>query len=600
MPRPAAHCRSCSYLNACRILLPAALATLASSRFAIATHTWNDGTGVWSLPSNWNPASLPGLSENVFLTSNDGVVRTITYDSNVTNVPLGALNIDLTGAGSNFESLAITSGTLSTTTLDVGVAGRGAITQSGGSNNAAALILGDQAGSIGNYTMTFGALNVSVEETIGKSGTGTLTMCGNAGNTVTGNLSIGAAAGGNGTITLSGTQPLSAANIFIGGSNTGAGGKGVVNMPGGNLIASGSLTIYNTPGSALNLSGGTLNVGFVNLVNPAAFQFTGGSIRLVNQPIDIGISSVGDGALNLQNNLTLNNFQTLNSVNYWVWLRSAGSSLTQSPGSNVFAPNLYVGNQTGAGANAVYTVNGGNLNISGTELIGYVGTGGISGGDATFNQYAGNNTVPVMLLAYNGPATYNQFVGNVTVNSNLQIAPNFSPSTYNMSGGVFTSAAVYVGGNTSSGAAAGTLNISGSANMTVSGTLTIYNSAGTSLNLSGGSLTAGNISFSGNKSLFHWTGGSLHLTNQPLPFNNSGDPNALFGNSPLHQRRTIPHRGPGRNDKHRRKHHHPIGRTQCPDLLGDQHRQRRRTNCLIHHDRRKPRCALRHYRRQLQ
>src|SRR5262249_21327041 len=44
-------------------------------------------------------------------------------------------------------------------------------------------------------------------------------------------------------------------------------------------------------------------------------------------------------------------------------------------------------------------------------------------------------------------------------------------------------------------------------------------------------LTTGNINFSGNASLFHWTGGSLHLSNQPLPFNNSGDPNALFGNS---------------------------------------------------------------------
>src|SRR5262245_60057789 len=57
---------------------------------------WNDGTGFWNVPGNWNPASLPTAPEAVNIVFTDGVARTVTLD--ISTPMLGPLSIDLTGA----------------------------------------------------------------------------------------------------------------------------------------------------------------------------------------------------------------------------------------------------------------------------------------------------------------------------------------------------------------------------------------------------------------------------------------------------------------------------------------------------------------------
>jgi MYXO-CTERM domain-containing protein len=49
--------------------------------------------------------------------------------------------------------------------------------------------------------------------------------------------------------------------------------------------------------------------------------------------------------------------------------------------------------------------------------------------------------------------------------------------------------------------------------MSIGGTLKAWNTAGTSINISGGTLSVGALDSSGNPSLFNWTGGTINLTN---------------------------------------------------------------------------------------
>ena len=492
-------------------------------------------TAIGAPPSNWSPASPPrnAANENIFLTASDGVSRTITFDNAVPLITFGVLDVDLTGAGSNFETLSIVSGNLNTTSQEVGEVGRGAVIHTGGNNTLggpSSLSLGDTIGAFGSYALSGGDLSVGGNELVGNNGTGIMTVSGTGIDTVGGNITIGTAANGNGTFSIINFGNASAASLAIGSS---AGGKGVFNISGGSFQTLGNVTIANTAGSALNISGGIFSVAAIkNSNSPGAVQFTGGELSLTSQNADFAANSTADpSALLLPNTFTFNSGQVLVTTSGWVWLRSAGTTVTQVTSSQILTNSFYIGNQTGAGANAVYNLNGGFLTITAAEFIGYVGMGGVSGGGATINQTAGSNSVANMYLGYNGPATYNQSDGNVTVSNDFEMAPISATATYNLSGGLFTTPVAHIGGNAVAGAGTGVLTISGTGSMTVAGTTVIYNTAGTSLNLAGGSLTTSNINFSGNASLFHWTGGSLHLTNQTLDITSAIDPNALFGSS---------------------------------------------------------------------
>jgi hypothetical protein len=97
----------------------------------------------------------------------------------------------------------------------------------------------------------------------------------------------------------------------------------------------------------------------------------------------------------------------------------------------------------------------------------------------------------------------------------------------------------YVGGGTLTAGGAGALYISGGA-MTVNGALQIYYPNGYA-SLSSGSLTVGAI-YDESPVYFHWTGGTLHLTGQPLDFINGTDPNndnPLYGSVTLNSGQTL-------------------------------------------------------------
>src|SRR5207247_1048459 len=141
-----------------------------------------------------------------------------------------------------------------------------------------------------------------------------------------------------------------------------------------------------------------------------------------------------------------------------------------------------------AGSTGDYTLSAGTLNVKGFEIIGNSGSG-------TFVQSGGNHTVGVA----------NVYAGNLSVGSSTGAV-----GSYTLSGGTLNVAfaSAFVGGN----GGAGTFTVSGTGALSVYDTLKVGNTAGTSFNLQGGSVTTAVLNTNGNPSRFVWTGGTLNIT----------------------------------------------------------------------------------------
>jgi hypothetical protein len=311
--------------------------------------------GNWNVPANWSTTTVPVAGDTVNIIESDNIGRTITYDY-PGSITLGPLTIDLTGSTTATTTLSMSANTLSTSVETVGNNGSGIFTQSGGSNSDnAGLVIGNNAGSNGFYTLS-GSASLSTTggsngEVVGSSGSGTFTQSGGT-NSLSGaaSLNIGLNSSALGTYTLSGgslsvssqseyigygatgnsTQSggtfnqsggaNSAANIYIaatsnstgtynlsngqasvsgdmvvGGTDSGSGGTGTLSVSGiGVLSVAGTLLAENTPGSSIKLSSGTINAGAINLSGvPALLNWTGGTLNITGA----GGLTIGSGGL---------------------------------------------------------------------------------------------------------------------------------------------------------------------------------------------------------------------------------------------------------------------------------------------------------------
>jgi hypothetical protein len=163
--------------------------------------------------------------------------------------------------------------------------GTGNFNQSGGSNQVAgSLNLGSFSHDNGTFSLSgSGALSVAGSEYIGNSGAGTFTQSGGTNNigpssTSAGNLYIAANSGSTGQYSLSGTGAITVqGGAFAGGSSAGPGGAASLIVSGGSLTVNGMLEIWNSTGTAVTQSGGTVRAG--NTVNQATLsQFSGASV----------------------------------------------------------------------------------------------------------------------------------------------------------------------------------------------------------------------------------------------------------------------------------------------------------------------------------
>ena len=164
---------------------------------------WTDGSGQWDVSDNWTPSGQPQAGDEVYLTESDATNRTVTY-YNTTNPGdlLNSLRVDATGAGAMTLNMP-TDHALSVTEEYVGYNGKGAVTQSAGTNNAAVLYLGYSAASNGSYSISGGRLSSSDTEWIGYSGTGILNIQ-NGGQVSNRTGFLGGNSGSTGTVTVDG------------------------------------------------------------------------------------------------------------------------------------------------------------------------------------------------------------------------------------------------------------------------------------------------------------------------------------------------------------------------------------------------------------
>jgi T5SS/PEP-CTERM-associated repeat protein len=195
---------------------------------------------------------------------------------------------------------------------------------------------------------------------------------------------------------------------------------------------------------------------------------------------------------------------------------SGTADFEQSGGTNFSASTIYMAYRTGS--TCTYTLSGGLFASDGPEYVGDVGS-------ATVNNSAGNNTPNGLYLGedagssgtytlsgtgtlmdtsdeyigVSGNGTFNQ-TGGISdfVNNNQLAIAGLAGSTgaYSLSGGSLSAPALYVGGSSAGPGGAGTLTVSGTGNLYVQTTLTVYNTTGTSFEVNGGTVNATTLNLS--------------------------------------------------------------------------------------------------------
>jgi hypothetical protein len=366
----------------------------------------------------------------------------------------------------------------------------GTFNQSGASNliGDGNLYLGFNAGATGTYTLSSGFLVVTNGGGyVGFSGTGIFNQTG--GTCTLGFLDVGTTLGATGSCSLSGASLLSCPNgevigdrgsatfIQSGGTNN-CKALAIANISGSTgtyVLSAGALTIssgfsesigYNGVG-LFNQTGGTNTCGgllvgdaFVSDVGTGTYMLSGTGSLICTDSMQIAYDGVG------------NFIQTGGSdaIDFPTPLSSSGLQIADIPG-----------------AMGTYTLIAGALSSNNSEDIGDEGTG-------VFNQSGGTNLISAGELDI---ASFNGSVG-----------------TYTLSGGTLTvDGNAYVGGSSTGAAGSGTLTVSNTGQMTVTGILKVFGKG--SVSISGTVGTVGSLSIN--------TGGLLNVNSALLITSDGGN-----------------------------------------------------------------------------
>jgi fibronectin-binding autotransporter adhesin len=514
----------------------ALLAAAIAAAFPASAHAtnWTDGSGSWSAPGNWS-AGVPASGTATNITETDGVNRVINYDYTGGAVTIGVLTVNLAGGGGGTATTAISMSADNLTNAGEVIGGvvggpgggTGAFYQTGGVHtDTNALNLGFNAGDNGFYSLGGGTLADNDFELLGTNGTGTLVQSGGINSmNGSGELVLGDDAGSFGSYTLSGTGSLFVAGAEIIGNI----GSGIFTQLGGNqtVSAANDLTLGDS-GAATGtyvLSGGTLNASFQNVglngtgnfnQNGGLYTFTTGS-KLLQLGANAGSTGIytmtggslqggavtvgvtGSGIFNQSggsSNIALLQLGgAANSVG--TYILSGGSlicggtedttngagAFVQSGGTNTITAGsgLLLGFGTGFGS---YTLSGtGVLTSAAGEVIG-------TEGSAAFVQTGGTNNMP----GAGAEMTLGAFAGGI--------------GSYTLSGGT-----VNVGGGTLVGETSpGVLNISGTGVFNSMVVLAVAQSLNSIVNLSGGTISTPAVDLIGGPFNLNWTGGTLNIT----------------------------------------------------------------------------------------
>ena len=452
-------------LCACSKFAAVVVVALSFSEFAMEANARNwigpnglAGSGNWNAAGNWSPAGVPGSGDDANLLPSNGTSASINYDYNGPAVTIGNLNISASPfprlnptATLNIASNTLTANNEFIGNSGAGGGGVGAINQSGGNNTSyGSLYLGYNATDNGAYTLS-GTTQLSVtsgKENVGYGGTATFSQSGGTNNTAY--LLIGVLAGSSGTYTLSGNAVLNTSTLVVGGNSAGlpasptAGGTGVLTVSGTSKLYNGTINVFNTTGSSLNLSGGTIRTSQIVLHgDPSLFNWTTGTLDITSSAIfEPGPLHYLSSWTTFGNALTLGTSQTLSLTgdeqigNFDSFLLTVGLGGTSSLSGKLTINSLGTLQLNGGTLIAADIVNNGTFTINSgsmmsTDIVNN-GTFTINSGSMMTTDVTLNSTSMLQIgLAGNGLGQYGALSASryLALDGSLVVSlSNFVPS----------------------------------------------------------------------------------------------------------------------------------------------------------------------------
>ncbi len=294
-------------------------------------------TGNLSGVGNWSSTSVIGTdnegaplgtsNQYVCIQNSDAVSHVVTLDQNAAGLLDLRIGNSDSAAGGSDTLLQNTNVNITTSAAEiVGEAGAGAHYQSAGTNNVGVIYVGDQAGSVGTYSL---------------SGTGSVSAGG-----------LVVAQAGSGTFTQSGGIAHFTASRLIVQNYNGTSNQNYATFPGAIFVsATWSGTLQGAGTGAYLLSGGSLTVqGSVYVGQGGAFSVSGGSMS-------------ASGEINIAGG---NYSQSAGSVSGAVSVGS-GSTMTLA-GGTLSSANVYGSRVTIGSSNPINVAGGFGLNSTSTTF----------------------------------------------------------------------------------------------------------------------------------------------------------------------------------------------------------------------------------------
>ena len=252
-----------------------------------STNSYSWSAKCWNTTGSSDAAtSGPPTSGAVDLVGTSANQPTIDYD--VASTSLTTLDIDWTALNQAANALTVATET-------VGDTGGGVYTQTGGSDTATNLSLGNMGGSLGQYNLSGSGTTLSAgAETIGVSGAGNLSQMSGT-NTITG--PVGLTVGANAGDPTGGSYTLTSGSLTLteGSENIGLNGIGSFSQSGGTNTVGGAsghggLELGLLPGSSgtYSLSGGVLNAAYEEVATGGNGTFTQDGGTNVTQSLSLG------------------------------------------------------------------------------------------------------------------------------------------------------------------------------------------------------------------------------------------------------------------------------------------------------------------------
>ena len=307
-------------------------------------------------------------------------------------------------------------------------------------------------------------------------------------------------------------------SIGSSGSGTFFHSLGANNVPASS--SGGGILIGNGPGSTGNYiqSGGTITVGdasdatdqtvfCVGCSNGATGFFTqnGGLNTIAGSGLSVGSNGTGVFTQSSGTNMVSSSFgTTVGSSGNGTYNLTGGSLRTSGSGGLTIASSF--------GSRGTFNQSGGINSVTGGNSL---NVGGFSTAFGTYNL-SGTGSLSVTeneVIAFAGTGIFNQSGGTNTVSGGIDVAAAIgSHGEYNLSGGVVKASDMFIAAIGVFNDGDGTLSVSGTGDLNLTGTLAINGKPGTAAYFSGGTISTGNLNVNASSANFHWTGGSLAIT----------------------------------------------------------------------------------------